>query len=168
MSRRLERIGSVVRSVVSEAILTRLNDPRIPSLTSVTHVEVSPDLSVAKVHISVMAEDSRQRLCVTALENAAGRIRGMLGERLVARQVPRLKFVLDNSLKQSFETIQAIDAAMAELGEKLPWEESEEGDGARDGVEEDADEASDMGDQTNAGRADADDPGRRDSLREGE
>ena len=46
------------------------------------------------------------------------------------RQVPRLEFVLDDSLKQAFETVQAIDSAMAELGQKPPWESATEAEPA--------------------------------------
>ncbi len=122
MSRRTERIGNVIRAIVAEAIQSRLSDPRILPLTSITRVEVSDDLSVARVNVSVMAPQAQQQLCVTALRHAAGRLRGMVAQEMSLRQVPRLTFFLDNSLQKAFETVQAIDAAMAELGQPLPWE----------------------------------------------
>jgi ribosome-binding factor A len=125
MSRRTERIGSVIRDIVSEAIQTRLADPRLEPLTSITHVDVSADLSLARVYVSVMAETAGQKLAVTALRNAAGRLRASVADQVRMRQVPRLEFVLDDSVKQSFETVQAIDSAMAELGERPPWETEE-------------------------------------------
>jgi ribosome-binding factor A len=126
VSRRTERIGSVIRSIVSEAIQTRLADPRLEPLTSITHVDVSADLSLARVYVSVMAEPAGQKLAVAALRNAAGRLRASVADQVYMRQVPRLEFVLDDSVKQSFETVQAIDSAMAELGEKPPWQSAEE------------------------------------------
>lgn len=126
MTRRTERIGNLIRNVVAEAIQRRLSDPRIVPLTSVTRVEVAADLSVAHVHVSVMESEAKQKLCVLALQNAARRMRAMLAERLVARQVPRLDFKLDQSVKESFRTVETIDAAMAELGEHLPWEVDDE------------------------------------------
>ena len=125
VSRRTDRIGNLIRTVVAGAILQRLNDPRIELLTSVTHVEVSADLSVARVHVSVMAPEAQQKLCLAALCSAAGRIRALVNERVVLRHVPRLDFVLDDSVQRAFRTVEAIDAAMAELGTPLPWEHDE-------------------------------------------
>lgn len=57
-SYRPERVANVIREVVSDAISTRLNDPRIEPMSSVTRVEVSPDLEHAKVWVSVLGEAS--------------------------------------------------------------------------------------------------------------
>ena len=130
MSRRTERIGSVIRNIVSEAIQTRLADPRLEPLTSITRVDVSADLSLARVYVSVMAKPAGQKLAVAALANAAGRLRGAVADQVRMRQVPRPEFVLDDSLKQAFETVQAIDSAMAELGQKPPWESAAEAEPA--------------------------------------
>lgn len=118
MSRRTERFASLVRSILAEAIQSRLSDPRIERLTSITRVEVSPDLSLARVFVSVMAPDNRRQLTLQALEHAVQHLRRCLGERLVSRQVPELVFRLDDSLQQSFRTVQELDRLMAELGER--------------------------------------------------
>ncbi|MCH8052972.1 MAG: ribosome-binding factor A, partial [Planctomycetes bacterium] len=49
---RIDKVASVVRQIVSDAIRDRLQDPRVSSMTSVTRVEVSPDLDWARVHVS--------------------------------------------------------------------------------------------------------------------
>ena len=54
---RVEKVAEVVREVVSMAILTELSDPRIRDIT-VTYVEVSADLRHAKVHVSVMGDET--------------------------------------------------------------------------------------------------------------
>lgn len=141
MSRRTERVASLVRSTLAEAIQGRLSDPRIEPLTSITRVEMSPDLSVARVFISVMAPENRQKLTLDALTHAVRLLRRRLGERIMLRQVPELIFKLDNSLQQSFRTVQEIDRLMAELGER-PEELDEEEDadeeaGAAEWTEED-------------------------------
>ena len=122
MSRRIERVNSLIRTIVSEAIQRRLSDPRIEPLTSVTRVEVSSDLSSARVHVSVMATDARKKLCVQALQHAAGRLRGMLAEQLTMRQVPRLLFCLDDSVQRAFEMVETIDSVMAEYEQGSPGE----------------------------------------------
>jgi ribosome-binding factor A len=127
VSRRAERIGNAIRSVLSERIQRGLSDPRIETLTSITHVDVSADCSTARVYVSVMAAPSRQALCLEALQSAAGRLRAAVGERVRLRHVPHLLFCLDDSVQRAFRTVQAIDASMAELGQRLPWEEEAAG-----------------------------------------
>ncbi|MBI4581543.1 MAG: ribosome-binding factor A, partial [Planctomycetes bacterium] len=55
---RRERVGHVIRSVVSGAIASHLNDPRIERLSSVTRVDVTADLEHAKVWVSVMGSEA--------------------------------------------------------------------------------------------------------------
>lgn len=115
MSRRLERVASVIRDVVAEAI-PRMNDPRLEPLTSITRVEVSPDLSIARVNVSVLADTpARRQLSVDALRAAAGRIRLAVGEHLTTRLIPRIEFHLDESLRRGFETVQVIEHVMEGL-----------------------------------------------------
>ncbi len=110
MSHRMARIGNVVRGVLARAIMSDLSDPRIEPLTSVTRVEVAPDLSVARVHVSVMAPEPRQRLTLQALEAARARLRGLMRPQLHVRQIPQLEFYLDDSIKRSIETVNRLDA----------------------------------------------------------
>lgn len=120
MSRRSERVANVIRAIVADAIQHRLNDPRIEPLTSVTHVHVSADLSVADVYVSVMAQDSRRQLSLQALQHAAGRLRSLVARQVALRQVPLLRFRLDESIQGSFRTVQQLDRLMAELGARAP------------------------------------------------
>jgi ribosome-binding factor A len=117
VSRRTERIASVIRDVVAEAIQARLSDPRLAPLTSITRVEVTPDLSLAHVNVSVMSDNpARRRLSVEALRASAGRMRTLLAERLATRLVPRLEFHLDDALRRGIQTVDVIDRLMAEAG----------------------------------------------------
>ncbi|MCG3128499.1 MAG: Ribosome-binding factor A [Phycisphaerae bacterium] len=115
MSRRTERVASLIRRIVAEQIQDGLHDPRVPSLTSVTRVDVAPDFSVADVHVSVMSAGPGAELCVAALRHAAGRIQSILAPQLTMRVCPRLRFHLDESLKRGFALTQLIDHEMAEL-----------------------------------------------------
>lgn len=109
MSRRVERVGSLIRTILAEAIQMRLNDPRILPVTSITRVEVSADLSVARVFVSVLAPEPQQELCLRALCSSAGHLRWLLGRELTVRKTPALDFRLDHSLKRGFETCQLLD-----------------------------------------------------------
>ena len=59
-SRRVLKAAEAVREVVSMAILTDLNDPRIQHVT-VTYVEMTPDMRQAKVHVSIMGDETKQK-----------------------------------------------------------------------------------------------------------
>ncbi len=126
-SHRPERVGNVIRQVVSEAIAGRLSDPRIETLTSVTRVEVSHDLEHAKVYVSVIGEAAKGPLTVNGLNSAAGLIRRMVGDQLSLRRTPNLVFYLDESIKKATETIRLIDEAMAEIRASSPEDDAPEG-----------------------------------------
>jgi len=129
VSRRTERVASLIRTIIADAIQNRLNDPRIPLITSITRVEVSDDLSVARIFVSVMAADAQRKLCLSALRSAAGLLRRELAPELRLRKIPSLDFRLDESLRRGFETVTAIDEAMRELGEVPEWERDDEEEG---------------------------------------
>jgi ribosome-binding factor A len=114
-ARRAQKAAEAIREVVSMAILTELQDPRIRDVT-VTYVEVSPDLRYAKVHVSVMGDETRQKLSLRGLQHAAGFLQSRIAARVDTRYTPRLSFLLDQGVKRSI--------AVAEiLREVLPHEE---------------------------------------------
>jgi ribosome-binding factor A len=99
-SRRVQKAAEAVREVVSMAILTELNDPRVRDVT-VTQVEMSPDMRQAKVHVSVMGDETKQRLSMAGLKSAAGFLQSKVASRIDARYTPRLEFLLDMGVKKS-------------------------------------------------------------------
>jgi ribosome-binding factor A len=118
VSRRLLKIAQAIREVVSNAIVTDLHDPRIENAT-VTYVEVSGDLRRARVHVSVMGDEKKQRLCIHGLQHAAGFLQRKIGNRIDTRYTPKLEFTLDEGIRHSLE-IQQL------LGELLPDREEQE------------------------------------------
>ncbi len=115
VSRRTERVASVIRTVLAETIQTRLSDPRIEPLTSITRVEVAGDLSVANVYVSVMAPEARRKLCVEALRHARGKLRSIVGRHLHTRRTPELVFWLDDSIQRGCELVEQLDRLAAEM-----------------------------------------------------
>lgn len=101
-SRRVLKVAEAIREVVSMAILTELRDPRISDVT-VTFVEVSADLRSAKIHVSVMGSEAKQKLCLHGLQNAAGFLQQKVAHRIETRYTPRLTFLLDQGVKHSIE-----------------------------------------------------------------
>lgn len=101
MSRRTERIGDVLRAEISTIINRKIMDPRV-RLTSVSAVDVSPDLRHARVHVSVVGDQADQEASLEALRHAAGFIRGQVGRELKRlRNIPELRFELDRGAEYS-------------------------------------------------------------------
>ena len=107
-SRRVQKAAEAIREVVSMAILAELKDPRIRDVT-VTYVEVSADLRHAKVHVSVMGDQSQQALSLRGLQSAAGFLQSKIARGINLRYTPRLNFVLDQGVKRSIEISRILD-----------------------------------------------------------
>lgn len=99
-SRRIERINELLRAEISELITREIKDPRLSGMISVTEVDTSPDLRVAKVYISILGSEEERRIAINALQKAAGFFRKELGGRLTLRRIPELSFRLDLSIER--------------------------------------------------------------------
>ncbi len=140
-SRRVQKISEAIREVVSMAILTEVKDPRIRDVT-VTYVEVTGDLRQAKVHVSVMGDETRQQLTLRGLQNSAGFLQSKVAKRIDTRYTPRLEFVLDLGVKRSIEIAKILQQV-------LPRPAPETQPSNEDADEEDADE-DDIGEEATA------------------
>jgi ribosome-binding factor A len=65
-------------------------------LVSITGVDVSPDLHLARVFVSGYDEEETLRV-VDELQNVRGRVRGFLGKRIHLRYTPELDFRYDET-----------------------------------------------------------------------
>ncbi len=110
-SRRAQKAAEAIREVVGMAILAELNDPRVCDVT-VTYVEVSGDLRHAKVHVSVMGDDTKQNLSLRGLQSAAGFLQAKVAKRIDLRYTPRLQFILDQGVKRSIEISRILDEVL--------------------------------------------------------
>jgi ribosome-binding factor A len=112
-SRRVLKAAEAVREVVSMAILTDLRDPRIKGVT-VTHVEVSPDMRLAKVYVSIMGSETTQKLCLKGLQSSAGFLQQKISKRIDTRYTPVIKFELDLGVKKSIAVAKALHDVLPE------------------------------------------------------
>jgi ribosome-binding factor A len=123
--RRVQKVAEAIREVVSMAILTELQDPRVRDVT-VTSVEAAADLRSAKVMVSVMGDDTRQNLTLRGLQSAAGFLQSKIADRIDLRYTPRLTFVLDQGVKRSIAVAQILrevlphDAPAGEEADETP------------------------------------------------
>jgi len=119
MTRRTQRVGSLLRDTLGRLILTELSDPRIDTArTSVVRVEVPEDLLTAKVFVSVLGDEALQRKTLRALRHAAGHIQELLGKRIALKHTPRLTFEFDKNFQETLEIYQIIEDAMQDIRDK--------------------------------------------------
>ncbi|MEE1197217.1 MAG: 30S ribosome-binding factor RbfA [Lachnospiraceae bacterium] len=93
------RINAEVQRELSSIIRQELKDPRIGLMTSVTAVEVAPDLKTCKAYISVLGETQSKEDTIAGLKSAVGFIRRQLAKNLNLRNTPEIRFVLDESIE---------------------------------------------------------------------
>lgn len=95
---RINKINEEVRRELS-AILREVKDSRIPMMTSIVAVNVTNDLSYAKVYVSIIGDESVQKKALEGLKSAAGFMRREVGRRISIRHTPELIFEIDHSIE---------------------------------------------------------------------
>jgi ribosome-binding factor A len=111
MALRTEQIESALMRAVSRELAEGLADPRARGLVTVTGVELSADHLDAVVKVSIMPAE-HETLTMTALTSATARLRTRTSRRLRYRQMPRLTFKLDRTVKRQAAVLDAINQAM--------------------------------------------------------
>ncbi len=112
------RINSEVQRELSQILREDIKDPRIPAVTSVTHVEVAPDLKTAKAYISVLGDEQVIRDTVCGLESAKGYIRREIAHRVNLRNTPEITFIVDQSIEYGVNMSRKIDEITRDLPEE--------------------------------------------------
>ncbi|NLC04460.1 MAG: 30S ribosome-binding factor RbfA [Tissierellia bacterium] len=113
-NQRINRISEEVKKVVSELLYNGLKDPRVHPLTSVTNVEVTRDLSFAKIYVSVLGTDSEKKETIEGLLSAKGFIRKEIAKKVDLRVVPVPIFVLDESIEKAMYLTNLINKVSKE------------------------------------------------------
>ncbi|MCF2857836.1 30S ribosome-binding factor RbfA [Pseudoalteromonas sp. SMS1] len=116
---RTDRVAQQIQKEIAVILQREIKDPRLGMVT-VSAVEVSRDLSYAKVFVTVLnsksEDDTKQNLAI--LNDATGYIRSLLGKRIRARIMPELRFVLDNSLMEGMRISNLVDEVIRTDKEK--------------------------------------------------
>ena len=107
---RSDRVRKALMREVADIIATGLKDPRLDGVViSVTDVEVTLDLSVAKVYLSILAEALKQQEVMKALVESQPKIRKAVGQRIRLRHTPEVLLKLDTSLERGVRMNQLLD-----------------------------------------------------------
>lgn len=103
------RINEEVMRELAQIIRNEIKDPRIHAMTSISSVEVAPDLKTCKVYISVLGDEQAQKDSLEGLKSAAGYVRKCLAQSLNLRNTPEIRFILDQSIAYGVEMSKKID-----------------------------------------------------------
>ena len=123
MSRRTEKVSGLLQSQIAELLHRHVKHPLLTdAMVSITRVEVSADLSSARVHVSVMTDgaggEDQQARVLEALIRTEPYLHRQLVKRLRMRRVPRLRFIADHSIAEG-------DRLAAMMRELAPEDERE-------------------------------------------
>ena len=108
MTRRMDRVNVLLRQEISNVLATELKDPRLSEVVSVTSVDSSADLRLAKVFVSVLGSRQDKMNTLKALRSASGFIHRNMRRQLKLKNVPSLQFQLDESIERGEELMELI------------------------------------------------------------
>ena len=94
---RPDRVADQIRSELGSLLARDVHDPGIGFVT-VTRVQVSPDLQLARVYYTVLGDEKARQASERAVERATPFLRRQIGSRLRLKRVPDLKFVYDEAI----------------------------------------------------------------------
>ena len=115
----MQRLNDQLRDEISKLILHGdVKDPRVSTFLSINRVEVTSDLSYAKVFVSSFLPDNQLKKGVNGLNAAGGFIQREIAKKLRIRQFPKLQFVVDTGMKEGFAMVQKLNELEKEEKER--------------------------------------------------
>jgi ribosome-binding factor A len=109
MTRRIERLDSVIQQEISQLLREQVNDPRLNSLISITRVITSTDLRHTKIYISSFGDNVDKKEILEGFNAASGFLRSQLAARLQLKHMPELSFQFDDSIERAAKVLRLID-----------------------------------------------------------
>jgi ribosome-binding factor A len=109
-SGRPQKLGDLIQREVSDLIRLEVRDPRVGMIT-ITSVDVSPDMTHAKIFFTVLENDKLQDT-LEGLKRSAGFLRAQLAKRVQMYTTPELRFLYDESVERGDRLSRLIDAAL--------------------------------------------------------
>lgn len=111
---RNSRINEEMRKEISNIIRNDVKDPRITAMISVTKVDVTKDLSYAKVYVSLYGDDKSKQETLQALKKSSGFIRREVGSKIRLRNTPEILIELDDTIEHGMH----IDELLRKIKEQ--------------------------------------------------
>ena len=100
-NRRPDRVAEAIRVEVATFLSHDVKDPRVVGIVTVTGVDVSRDLRVATVFVSIYGSDSERAATLEGLDSVAGHLRARIGRALRLRLAPEIIFKQDESIARA-------------------------------------------------------------------
>jgi ribosome-binding factor A len=102
MTRRTEKVADTIQGIVADLLERRVKDPVLDNvMISITRIEVAPDMSTARVHVSLLGvEEDEVPDVLTALARVEPFLHHEMMRQLHMRRVPRLHFLRDRSIEE--------------------------------------------------------------------
>ncbi len=97
---RMRRVDEAMREVLSDVLTHEVKDPRVGFVT-VTDVKTSPDLSHARVYVSVLGDAEAVSASLEGLRSAQGFLQGRIGGELRLKHTPTLTFFHDDTAERA-------------------------------------------------------------------
>ena len=107
MTARTDRIDQLLRQEIGEILARDVQDPRIGFVT-ITDVETAPDLSTARVWVSVIGQPDEREQTLKALRSALPFVRHELGSRIRLRRIPELLLREDDTAQRGTRVLQLL------------------------------------------------------------
>jgi ribosome-binding factor A len=116
--RRLDRLNSLLKEVISDVIRKDIKNPHLTSLITITDVEITKDLQHAKVFVSVIGTKEEKKQTLLILQSASSFIRVSASKQVVMRYFPDLVFHLDESVEKQMHIEDIISKIQKERNER--------------------------------------------------
>lgn len=113
MKRRTSQIASNISRAAQEVLARGINDPRIQGMITVTEVELTDDLKLATLKVTVMPEE-KTKVTLHGLRSALPMIRRRVMERVHIKEFPQLRIVHDEGLRAQARVSELLNRAHAE------------------------------------------------------
>ncbi|MBL8951480.1 MAG: 30S ribosome-binding factor RbfA [Myxococcaceae bacterium] len=117
MSTRTERVAQEIQAAVADIFIRgQIRDPRVGYIT-ITGVKMSPDLRVARVYYSMIADEKQRAETQAGLDAAKAYVRREVTSRVKLRVSPEIFFSWDGSLEEGDK----INRLLKQVKDKEGW-----------------------------------------------
>ncbi len=113
-AKRVDRLNSLLREVISEVIRDDVRNPDVNELSTVMRVDITRDLRYAKVYVSIIGDEKVRKSTIEALQSASGFIGVNASKKVTMRYFPELTFVLDTGVDKQMQ----IEETLARINEE--------------------------------------------------
>ena len=107
--KRVERLNNEFKREISSILSEEIKDPRLTAIVSIVNVNITNDLSYADIHVSMLGDEKQKKDSLAAIINSAGYIRKLLGQRMMIRYIPQLRFKYNDYIEQGIRISKLID-----------------------------------------------------------